>query len=84
MNWKEMITSSVAWALSVSIMILSGIMVMYGTLSITAGVFKGIISYIVLGLVLLIAGLTTVCFMDILSEHHIDSNVDDKDKDIEA
>lgn len=84
MNWKDMIVSSFKWALSVSIMIFSGIMVMYGALSITEGVFKGIISYIVLGLILLIAGLTTVCFMDILSEHHIDSNVDDKDKDIEA
>ena len=79
-----MIISSFKWALSVSIMIFSGIMVMYGALSITEGVFKGIISYIVLGLILLIAGLTTICFMDILSEHHIDSNVDDKDKDIEA
>ena len=84
MNWKDMIISSFKWALSVSIMIFSGIMVMYGALSITEGVFKGIISYIVLGLILLIAGLTTICFMDILSEHHIDSNVDDKDKDIEA
>lgn len=84
MNWKDMIISSFKWALSVSIMIFSGIMVMYGALSITEGVFKGIISYIVLGLILLIAGLTTICFMDILSEHHIDSNVDDKDKDSEA
>lgn len=84
MNWEDMIISSFKWALSVSIMIFSGIMVMYGALSITEGVFKGIISYIVLGLILLIAGLTTICFMDILSEHHIDSNVDDKDKDIEA
>ena len=84
MNWKDMIISSFKWALSVSIMIFSGIMVMYGALSITEGVFKGIISYIVLGLMLLIAGLTMICFMDILSEHHIDSNVNDKDKDIEA
>ena len=84
MNWKDMIISSFKWALSVSIMIFSGIMVMYGALSITEGVFKGIISYIVLGLILLIAGLTMICFMDILSEHHIDSNVNDKDKDIEA
>ena len=84
MNWKDMIVSSFKWALSVSIIILSGIMAMYGALSITEGVFKGIISYIVLGLMLLIAGLTMICFMDILSEHHIDSNVDDKDKDIEA
>lgn len=81
MNWKDMIISSFKWALSVSIMIFSGIMVMYGALSITEGVFKGIISYIVLGLILLIAGLTTICFMDILSEHHIDSNVDDKDNE---
>lgn len=84
MNWKDMIVSSFKWALSVSIMILSGIMALYGALSIATGVFRGFISYIVLGLILLIAGLTTVCFMDTLSEHHIDSNVDDKDKDIEA
>ena len=81
MNWKDMIVSSFKWALSVSIMIFSGIMVMYGALSITEGVFKGIISYIVLGLILLIAGLTTVCFMDILSERRIDSNLDDKDNE---
>ena len=84
MNWKDMIVSSFKWALSVSIMIFSGIMVMYGALSITEGVFKGIISYIVLGLLLLIAGLTTVCFMDILSERRIDSSMDDENKDIEA
>lgn len=84
MNWKDMITSSVEWALSVSIMILSGIMVMYGTLSIASGVFKGIISYIVLGLILLIAGLTMIHFIGTLSGYYIDSNVDDKDKDIEA
>lgn len=84
MNWKDMIVSSFKWALSVSIMIFSGIMALYGTLSITEGVFRGIISDIVLGLIILIVGLTTVCFMDTLSEHHIDSNVDDKDKDIEA
>ena len=84
MNWKDMIISSVERALSVSIMILSGIIALYGTLSITEGVFKGIISYIVLGLMLLIAGLTMIHFMMTISEHHIDSNVDDKDKDIEA
>ena len=84
MNWKDMIVSSFKWALSVSIMIFSGIMVMYGALSITEGVFKGIISYIVLGLILLIVGLTTVCFMDILSERRIDSSMDDENKDIEA
>lgn len=84
MNWKDIIISSVKWALSVSIMIFSGIMALYGVLIITEGVFKSIISYIVLGLILLIVGLTTVCFMDILSERRIDSNVDDKDKDIEA
>ena len=84
MNWKDIIISSVKWALSVSIMIFSGIMALYGTLSITEGVFRGIISYIVLGLLLLIAGLTTVCFMDILSERRIDSSMDDENKDIEA
>lgn len=81
MNWKDIIISSVKWALSTSIMIFSGIIVMYGVLIITEGVFKSIISYIVLGLILLIVGLTTVCFMDTLSEHHINSNVDDKDNE---
>ena len=81
MNWKDMIVSSFKWALSVSIMIFSGIMALYGILIITEGVFKSIISYIVLGLILLIVGLTTVCFMDILSERRIDSNVDDKDNE---
>ena len=84
MNWKDIIISSVKWALSVSIMILSGIMALYGVLIITEGVFKSIISYIVLGLILLIAGLTTVCFMDTLSERRIDSSMDDENKDIEA
>ena len=84
MNWKDIIISSVKWALSVSIMIFSGIMALYGILIITEGVFKGIISYIVLGLILLIVGLTTVCFMDILSERRIDSSMDDENKDIEA
>lgn len=84
MNWKYLITRSVEWALSVSIMILSGIMVMYGTLSIATGVFRGIISYIVLGLMLLIAGLTMIHFMGTVSGYDIDSNVNDKDKDIEA
>lgn len=84
MNWKDLITRSVEWALSVSIVILSGIMVMYGTLSITTGLFRGIISYIVLGLMLLIAGLTMIHFMGTISGYDIDSNVDDKDKDIEA
>ena len=84
MNWKDMIVSSFKWALSVSIIILSGIMAMYGALSITEGVFKGIISYIVLGLMLLIAGLTMIHFMGTISGYDIDSNVNDKDKDIEA
>lgn len=84
MNWKYLITRSVEWALSVSIVILSGIMVMYGTLSIATGVFRGIISYIVLGLMLLIAGLTMIHFMGTISGYDIDSNVNDKDKDIEA
>ena len=84
MNWKDIIISSVKWALSVSIMIFSGIMALYGILIITEGVFKSIISYIVLGLILLIVGLTTVCFMDILSERRIDSSMDDENKDIEA
>ena len=84
MNWKYLITRSVEWALSVSIVILSGIMVMYGTLSIATGVFRGIISYIVLGLMLLIAGLTMIHFMGAISGYDIDSNVNDKDKDIEA
>lgn len=84
MNWKYLITRSVEWALSVSIVILSGIMVMYGTLSIATGVFRGIISYIVLGLMLLIAGLTMIHFMGTISGYDIDSNVNDKDNDIEA
>lgn len=84
MNWKDMIARSVEWALSVSIVILSGIMVMYGALSISTGMFRGIISYIVLGLMLLIAGLTMIHFMGTISGYDIDSNVDDKDKDIEA
>lgn len=84
MNWKYLITRSVEWALSVSIVILSGIMVMYGTLSIATGVFRGIINYIVLGLMLLIAGLTMIHFMGTISGYDIDSNVDDKDKDVEA
>ena len=84
MNWKDLITRSVGWALSVSIVILSGIMVMYGTLSIATGVFRGIISYIVLGLMLLIAGLTMIHFMGTISGYDTDSNVNDKDKDIEA
>ena len=81
MNWKDMIVSSFKLALPVSIMILSGIMAMYGTLSIATGVFRGIISYIVLGLLLLITGLTMIHFMMTISEHHIDSNVDDKDNE---
>lgn len=84
MNWKDMIISSVKWASSVSIMIFSGIMAMYGTLILAAGVFKGIIGYIVLGPILLMMGLTVIHLMETLSGYDIDSNVNDKDKDIEA
>lgn len=79
MNWKDIIISSVKWALSVSIMIFSGTMVMYGTFILAAGVFKGIIGYIVLGPILFMMGLTVIHLMETLSGYHIDSNVDDKD-----
>ena len=81
MNWKDMIIRSIEWALIVSIMILSGIMVMYGVLTIVAGMFKGIILLIVLGLILLIAGLMMIYLMGTISGYCIDSNMDNKDKE---
>lgn len=84
MNWKDVIISSFKWALSVSIMLFSGTMVMYGALITIAGLFKGIIGYVVLGPILLMMGLMMIHLMGTLSGYYIDSSVYDKDKDIEA
>lgn len=67
MNWKDVIISSVKWALSVSIMLFSIVMVIYGAFILAAGVFKGIIGYIVLGPILLMVGLTVIHLVEILS-----------------
>ena len=90
MNWKDVIIRSIEWALLVSVTIFSGTIIMYGALTVAVGVFKGIISYIVLGLILLIVGLAVIHLMLTLIGYHIDSTVDDRyqsmieDKDNEA
>lgn len=52
----DLVINSIKWGIAVGLMFLLGVIVTYGGVHVALGVFQGIISYAVLGLVLLVLG----------------------------
>lgn len=52
----DLVVSSIKWGIAVGLMFLLGVIVTYGGVHVALGVFQGIISYVVLGFMLLVLG----------------------------
>lgn len=72
MDWEYIMLNSIKWSVIGGLMFLLGVIVAYGGVHVALGVFQGIVSYVVLGFMLVVVGLMLLHLLITLILHWLD------------
>ena len=68
----DLVINSIKWGIIGGLMFLLGVIVTYGGVHVALGVFQGVVSYVVLGFMLVVVGLMLLHLLITLILHWLD------------